>query len=349
MAIGQTRGVARQLARLFHFGATGGLSEGQLLDRYAVTRDEAAFEAIVARHGPMVWNVCRQVLENPTDVEDAFQATFLVLVKKAGMIRDQSRLGPWLHGVAFRISAKARLDSFKRKVHEARSAVCTDDHMSEASSDRETLALVHKEIESLSAHYRSAVVLCLLEGLTHEQAADRLGWPLGTVKGRLARAKDVLRTRLARRGIVGASALAAVSSTSEALAIPEALLVSTVGAAMSYCSGLKAAAVAGSMVSASAAALAEGALKTMIATKLKFAAAVLLGTGLVAGSSALAYQFGGLGGPASGQGNRSRLLASASETSSPETTLRKGVEEAAATSPRRVRSPPSPHSRRVNE
>src|SRR5271166_2989572 len=214
------RGVVHQLEQLFGHGTVTGLSESQLLDRFTTARDEAAFEALVELHGPMVLGVCRQFLRDPNDVDDAFQATFLVLVRKAGSLRQKDLLGNWLYGVACRVALRSRTVGIRRQMRVAAAGpmeglpgnggVCRYELASEVLLRNEERPLVHEEVNRLPQKYRTPIVLCYFEGLTHDQAAARLGWPVGTVKGRLSRARDLLRKRLSRRGVaVSVAALAA--------------------------------------------------------------------------------------------------------------------------------------------
>jgi RNA polymerase sigma factor (sigma-70 family) len=183
-----------------------GLPDEDLLDQFLGTDEAAAGEAfivLVRRHGPMVQDVCRRILKQLHDAEDVFQATFLVLARKASRIRDRRVLGRWLYRVAHRIAIRSRTDSVRRRIHEGRgagvSAVTTDPEHDAAWS---VLRLVlHEEVDRLPATYRSAVVFCYLEGWTNEEAAALLRWPVGTLKSRLARARDLLRARLTRRGL----------------------------------------------------------------------------------------------------------------------------------------------------
>ena len=288
MARMQLASACRQLGRLFGTGTVAGLAEGQLLERFVAHRDDAAFEAIVARHGPMVLAVCRSLLRDPNDVDDAFQAAFLVLVKRAESVRHRDLLGPWLHGVARRVALRARADSARRR---DRAAVGPDPIGVIANDlDRlDTRAAIHDEVDRLPAAYRAAVVLCYLEGHTHEEAALELGWPVGTVRGRLARARDLLRGRLSRRGVglTSGALLAALARESEA-AVPGVLLESTTTAAAVAAAGpLASAIVASAIGSARAMALAQGVLPTMTATKLKLAATLVV-VGLLAGPGASA-------------------------------------------------------------
>jgi RNA polymerase sigma factor (sigma-70 family) len=255
---------------LLGLGTVAGLSEWQLLNRYISRGDEAAFEALVARHGPMVLGVCRRLLADPHDAEDASQATFLVLVRKAGSLGEHDAIGHWLYGVARRVALKARGQAARRRTHEPRLA--TDPPAPPFDPAAIDLGpALDAELDRLPAKYRAPIVLCYLEGLTHEQAASALRWPLGTVKGRLARARDLLRDRLIRRGIaLSAGALAGSLSRDAACAVPEALLDSTVQAALRFASGPLSAGI----VSAPVAALIQGVLTTMFVSKVKTAAAL---------------------------------------------------------------------------
>ena len=182
------------------------LPDEQLLDLFLERKGsdaEAAFETLVRRHGPMVLGVCRHILDELHDAEDAFQATFLVLARKAGTIRDRRVLGRWLYEVAYRIAIRSKTHSARRRTHEREGA-----EMSAVAAGPEFDAawielrpVLHEEVNRLPEKYRTAVVLCYLEGRTNEEAAEMLQWPVGTVKGRLSRARDMLRSRLTRRGL----------------------------------------------------------------------------------------------------------------------------------------------------
>ena len=209
-------GVVHQLERLFGHGTVTGLTEGQLLDRFASRRDESAFESLMERHGPMVLGVCRQFLRDPNDVEDAFQATFLVLVRKAPTLRQKELLGNWLYGVAYRVALRARSVASRRQARVSAGKevdnLATDPRRRGTASADETIEadeerpMLHEEVSRLPERYRMPIVLCYFEGLSHDQAAARLGWPVGTVKGRLSRARELLRGRLSRRGVTVTSA-----------------------------------------------------------------------------------------------------------------------------------------------
>ncbi len=196
MMQGQFSGaLVQQLGRLFEQGTVVGLSEGELLERFSNSHDESAFEALLARHGPMVLGVCRQLLRDPNDVDDAFQATFLVLVRKAGSLRRCDLLGNWLYGVAYRVATRARVLA-ARRIAKAPFGQATVDGLDAsgngpATNGDSTCGLdpnprpwLHEEVARLPEKYRVPVRLCYFEGLTHDEAAQRLGWPLGTVKGR---------------------------------------------------------------------------------------------------------------------------------------------------------------------
>jgi RNA polymerase sigma factor (sigma-70 family) len=286
MASGHYGAVVQHLQRLFGLGTVAGLTEWQLLHRYVSRRDEVAFEALVARHGPMVLGVCRRVLDDSHDVEDAFQATFLVLVRKAASLRERDVLGHWLYGVAFRVALRARSNTGRRRARE-RSGGETEAMQPETdSSSGELRRVIDEELARLPDRYRRPVVLCYLQGLTHTEAAEQLHWPIGTVKGRLARARDLLRERLTRRGMaLPAGAVAAVLSSDASAAVPPTLLLSTVKAAMLVAAGK--AAVSGA-VSAQAAALFEGVLNAMFLTKLKLTAALLACGLMITGAGVLA-------------------------------------------------------------
>ncbi len=219
-----------ELGRLFRRGTLPS-GDGALLECFLTEGDESAFEAIVARHGSMVLGVCRRMLSDPHDADDAFQATFLVLVKKARQLRDGDRLGPWLYGVAIRVATKARAKVARRRGSDGAlpdDLPCPDD----AGADwHDVRPILDAELLRLAPKLRDILVLCLLEGLTAEEAARQLSCPLGTVKSRLARGREALRGRLTARGLAPAVALALAAGTSrKALASPvsETLSATTV-------------------------------------------------------------------------------------------------------------------------
>jgi RNA polymerase sigma factor (sigma-70 family) len=280
----------RDVLRLFEGGSVAGLGDGELLERFAVARDEAAFEALVAKLGPMVLGVCRRMLSDPHDVDDAFQATFLVLVRRAGSIRDRDLVGPWLHGVATKVARRARAESIRRSSRERVAVVAEAREESiESESDwPELRAMIDEEIERLPENHRRPVILCDVEGLTREEAALQLGWSLNMVRGRLERARSRLRGRLTRRGLAPSCGLMALLATPPTLS--PVLLAMTCRAACSFAVGRLGAGVA----SASAVALCRGVLKMMLLSKLKVGLAVVILTGFVAtGTGMLAAQGAG--------------------------------------------------------
>jgi RND family efflux transporter MFP subunit len=289
VAIGKNAAVRRQLRTLFDLGAVRELTDGQLLERFATDRGEAAelaFAALVERHGPMVLRVCRGVLGDAHEAQDAFQATFLVLVKRARRLWVRDSLGPWLHQVAYRTASCDRAAAARRSRLERRAAMTVREAPPERDFDLERL--LHEEIERLPERYRVPVVLCDLEGQTHEQAARHLGWPVGTIKSRLSRARERLRARLLRRGVGADAGPLAVAGLFKApsLTIPPALLDATTAAAARY-------AAIGSAARGSAVLLAEGVLRTMSMTQWWKVATVLLVAGATA--SGVEWLGGGIG------------------------------------------------------
>src|SRR5690242_16411189 len=178
-----------------------GLSDRELVERFAAGRDEAAFAALLLRHGPMVLCVCRRVLADWHDAEDAFQATFLVLARKAGSLRAGGSVAGWLHGVAYRLALKARVSAARRREREGRAAARPPGDPLAEVSVREAQAILDDELARLPEKFRAPLVLCCLEGLARDEAAARLGWPAGLLKSRLEQARERLRGRLARRGL----------------------------------------------------------------------------------------------------------------------------------------------------
>jgi len=263
-----------------------GQSDGQLLAQFLKSRDEAAFATLVRRHGPMVLGVCSRILGNAADVDDAFQATFLVVVRKARSLASRNVLGDWLHGVARRTALNARRVAARRRTKEK--AMARTEAAGEVGRD-DWLPLLDDELSRLPEKYRLPIVLCDLEGHTRSEAASRLGWPEGTVAGRLARGRTLLARHLARRGVaMSASALAVGAFQNAAPAcVPVSLASSTIRAAVLIAAGQ--AAVAG-VVPAQVAALVEGVLKTMLLSKLKVATTVLFLTAVLSAGGAIAYQ-----------------------------------------------------------
>jgi RNA polymerase sigma factor (sigma-70 family) len=259
----------------------GALKDAQLLERFLAERDEAAFEALVRRYGPMVFGVCLRVLGKRHDAEDAFQATFLVLACKAATVRDRGAVGSWLYGVAYRTAGKTRARAARRRMKEREAAV------PEARSDNhhydDISRLLDLELSRLPEKYRGPVLLCDLEGTSRKDAALRLGLPEGTLSSRLATARSMLAKRLTRRGLALASGgVAAVLAQNAASAcVPASLIGSTVLAAARVAAGHSVSAAA----STSVATLAKGVMNTMLMSKLK----VPLGLVLVLGFATLGW------------------------------------------------------------
>jgi len=260
-----------------------GSTDGQLLEAYLNRRDEAALAALVQRHAPMVWGVCRRVLANYHEAEDAFQATFLVLVRKATSVRRKEMVANWLYGVAHQTALKARATVGTRKRREAQVVMMPEPAVAEPAQWDELLPILDEEVSRLPANYRAAVVLCELEGKTRKEAARQLGVPEGTVAGWVARARAMLSKRFCRRGVMfsGGSVVMALSASA-----PLALVASTVKAASLFAAGN---AAAPGLISAQVAALTEGMAKTMFVTKFKTGLAVALVVAALAGAAGLIY------------------------------------------------------------
>ncbi len=206
------------------------LSDAELLEQYRSHRDPAAFEAVVRRHADRVFAACSKVLADPADVEDAFQATFLVLLQNARAVRNQQALGSFLYGVAHRIALQARARSLRRARAEARLSPAGEE--SPDLSWRETCAILHEELDRLPERYRLPLVLCYLDGKSRDEAAQELGWRTGVLRGRLERGRDRLRDRLTRRGVtLSAGLLAALANTATACSPSVPLIQATVHAA----------------------------------------------------------------------------------------------------------------------
>jgi RNA polymerase sigma-70 factor (ECF subfamily) len=255
--------------------------DAYLLERFAIHRDEAAFAALLRRHGPMVLGVCARTLGDTPDAEDALQATFLVLARRAGSVGRPELLGNWLHGVACRVARKARAAAATRRRHEGRVRGGTGADPAEEVAWRDLRPVLDEELSRLPAKYRLPLVLCHLEGQTHEEVARRLGCPRETVTTRLVRARERLRRRLVRRGLTLSAGAGAALLTGDALtaAVPAALAETTVRSAAGFATGSGAAA---GRVSAQVVALTEGVLQTMWLTKVKITAALVLAVAALA-------------------------------------------------------------------
>ena len=288
MAAGQLHTFIRHLRSLMHAEGSAGLTDAELLERFVTLHDQAGFEVLLWRHGPMVLSVCRRLLRNEEDVEDAFQATFLALARKAGSIAKRDAMASWLYKVAYRIALDARRLSAHRVAHERAvpilPAVKTEQDIPREIARRELHSLVDAEIQRLPRKYRDPVVLCHLEGKTHDEAARELGWAKGTVSTRLIHARELLRRRLYRyRDAFPATALFPALVTG----LPFNLAKITLRAVLS----VKTPTAAGSIISARALTLAEGVLQAMAMSQWKITAALLLIlASLGTGAGWLAYQ-----------------------------------------------------------
>jgi RNA polymerase sigma factor (sigma-70 family) len=260
------------LNTLFQGGAAGQLSDGELLERFVAGRDEAAeaaFAALVERHGVMVLGVCRRVLGNRDAAEDAFQATFLVLARKAAAIARREQLASWLHGVARRAALDSRARATRREAREKRWGAMSPKQPPDPTLANELRAILDEELARLPERHRAVVLLCELEGLSRRQAAARLGVSEGTVSSRLSRAKSRLRERLTRRGFaLSTAALTSVlAQDAQAVLLPPVLVDSTIRVATLVAAGSS---LAGAL-STSVATLTEGVLKAMLLAKIKVA------------------------------------------------------------------------------
>jgi RNA polymerase sigma factor (sigma-70 family) len=264
----------------------GELTDRQLLEDFVRRREEAAFTTLVRRHGPMVLGVCRRVLRHEQDAEDAFQAAFLVLARKAASLAWQDSVGAWLHEVAYRLAVRMRGDARRRQAHEREAAAASRADPTAAAAWQELRQVLDEELQRLPRHYRAPLVLCYLEGRTRDEAAQQLGWTVGTVKGRLERARRLLHRRLLRRGLTLSAALVAAVLAEQAApaAVPAALLGSAARYGLAFVTGKAAAAAIPPRV----AALTEGVIRAMGMSKLKVVAASLLAVALLAGGLAVA-------------------------------------------------------------
>jgi RNA polymerase sigma factor (sigma-70 family) len=253
------------------------------LEAFIVRREERAFAALVHRHGPMVLNVCRRVLRDAFAAEDAFQATFFVLARKAQAVGNRELVGHWLYRVAYHAALRAKATSQRQRLTERQVSDMSRRELSCEPNGDELQPLLDEELNRLPEKYRIPLVLCELEGRTRKEVARNLGCPEGTLSSRLARARELLAGRLRKRGLLCSTGLtAAVFASGTQAALPPALVGSTVRAAMLFALG---SALAGGTLSPQAAALAEGVMRTMWLTKLKlvllaFVALALLGTGI---------------------------------------------------------------------
>src|SRR5262249_39002313 len=274
MATANVSDFLRRLTRGMVAETLADQSDRQLVERFLAGQVEAVFEAIVRRHGAMVYRVCWRVLQHHQDAEDAFQATFLVLAQRLRTVRKHASLASWLHGVAHRLALRAKAGAATRRRHEAQASVCQTMPPDDVSLG-EVRAVLDAELAALPEKWRQPLVLCYLEGRTQDEAAAQLGWSPRTLRRRLEEARTGLGRRLSRRGIAWSAALSAVllSESAASAVLSPGLLDSTIKAASLLAAGQMAAA---GLISAKAAALTEGVLKTMFLSKLKIAVIAFL-------------------------------------------------------------------------
>jgi RNA polymerase sigma factor (sigma-70 family) len=275
-----------QHIRQASLGDGGTLTDGQLLESFLASREQAAFEALLRRHGRMVLGVCRRILKNAHDAEDAFQVTFLVLIRKATSLLSRHTVGDWLYGVAYHTALKARAAILRRKTLERRGSEMAAEGPPTDELWQELRPLLDRELSLLPEKYRKPVVLCDLEGKTRQEAAQQLGWPEGTVHGRLARARVLLARRLSRHGLAlsGGSLALLLPENAASAGVPSALAASTAKAAGLLVAGESLAACA---VSAQVAGLTDGVLHSMAAAKLLKVGAVVLVFAVVGSATAV--------------------------------------------------------------
>jgi len=283
------RAVSRHLRMLFEVGTVAGLTDGQLLDMFVTRRDEAAFTALIERHGPMVQRVCHEVLGDHHDAQDAFQATFLVLARQASSIRRRASLASWLYGVALRVGSCARSALARRRRHERNWAALRSAEADSKEESREGFEpLLHAEIGQLPKRFRAPVILCYLEGRTYEEAAQVLRCPVGTIKSRLATARERLRRRLERlepAPLAGPAGLLLDLATAPA-AVPAQLVEVTIQEVVRNS--------AGGVATTAVAKLAQGVLETMFLNRLSAVVGVLIVSAVLAtGAIGLAWSVKG--------------------------------------------------------
>jgi RNA polymerase sigma factor (sigma-70 family) len=274
MATGESRRASREIERLFGPGTLAGETDANLLERFTTKRDELAFATLVSRHGAMVLRICRGVLFHVEDAEDAFQATFLVLARRATTLRVGESIGGWLHRVAVRAANQTRIQAVRRRKRERNAADGHSPHSPRTGPWHDVIPLLHTEIDRLPERFRAPIVLCELESMTRDEAARELGWPPGTVASRLARGRELLRGRLIRRGVLPAGVVMETLLRSQAAtaAVPAACVESAASVALKSAS-LRDLAASGS-VSAAALAAATGVLRTMIWMKIQKSIAI---------------------------------------------------------------------------
>jgi RNA polymerase sigma-70 factor (ECF subfamily) len=281
-------------SRQFVIGrVTESLTDSELLERFVSRRDEPAFEALLHSHGPMVLGVCRRTLRREADAEDAFQATFLVLVRKAASIRPRNMVGNWLYGVAHSTALKARAMSTKRSRKEQLAAALAKPHVV-APTWQDLKPVLDRELNALPDKYRAPIVLCDIEGRSLKDVAQQLGCPVGTVGTRVARGRVMLARRLTRHGIVPSAALLALllSQNAATACVPGSLATSTVSAAIGLMAG---SGTTGCAISARVAALMAAVLRSLLVARLRIAVIALLFASAIAVAGSVLTSDGKIG------------------------------------------------------
>ena len=271
---------------LLDAGAVGRLADDELLERFIARQEAAAFEAMARRHGPMVWGVCRRILRDHHDAEDAFQATLLVLARKAAAVRPRDKLAPWLHGVAWQTATRVRVANARRRHRESQLPARVEEVTGGSDGRADLLPILDHEVRRLPDKYRIPVVLCELEGKTHREAADQLGWPIGTVSGRLSRARVILARRLGRSNLADPGV--PLVSLSAGPILPARLITTATQWVGPDAVGVVPAAVVS---------LARTVVRMMMLSKFKTATVLLLGCVVTAGAAGITYRATAADGP----------------------------------------------------
>ncbi|HEV8059750.1 MAG TPA: RNA polymerase sigma factor, partial [Gemmataceae bacterium] len=285
MPTGQMDSIVRYVRKIALQDARS-MSDAQLLESFITHQDESAFEALVTRHGPLVLSVCRRVLKNLHDAEDAFQATFLVLVRKAASLGKRELLANWLYGVAYRTAMKARVTTNRKRAKERPVAELPQREAAAEEMPEELLGWLDKELIRLPDKYRLPVVCCDLQGLSRKDAANKLGWPIGTLNWRLAKARTLLAKAMTQHGLMlsgGALALALSRHAAHAAISPGLQQLTVRAGKLMLTHSLSA-----GVVSAKVASLTEGVVKSMFLTKLKMGLMVVIAVAGIGTASGLA-------------------------------------------------------------
>lgn len=280
MAKAHLENAIRHIRKLAACEAANERTDRQLLHDFSVQRDQTAFAALFRRHGDLVFGVCQHVLGHGQDAEDAFQATFLVLAQSASGIKKRDAVASWLHGVAYRTAMRAKRDLARRRFHERQAMAMAKTKPRWDLALQDLQGIVDEEIQLLPKKYRAPFVLCCLEAKSKVESAKELGWKVGTVSSRLARARKLLQQRLTRRGVMLSAVMGAteLAQGGTKAAVPSSLAEATIKAGVLYAVNKTAAA---GMISPEVVALAQGVTKTMFSSKLKIATALLLAVSAV--------------------------------------------------------------------